>query len=93
MISREGGEFRGVVGWLASEVQGFSCQLRRQGPEFDGGHRTFGDLACFDAGGVVLVHPARLEQGENSSSCPMLFGIEEHPTDNLQTKWAELFVV
>ena len=58
MISREGGEIRGVVGWFWSRVQGFCFRLPRQGPEFDGEDRFFDGLGCFDAGGVVLVHPA-----------------------------------
>jgi hypothetical protein len=55
------------------------------------GFSTVSDVLTQEESFLSIQH--RLEQGENSSSCPMLFGIEEHPTDNLQTKWAELFVV
>ena len=55
------------------------------------GFSTVSDVLTQEESFLSIQH--RLEQGENSSSCQMLFGIEEHPTDNLQTKWAELFVV
>jgi hypothetical protein len=55
------------------------------------GFSTVSDVLTQEESFLSIQH--RLEQGENSSSCQMLFGIEEHPTDNLQTTWAELFVV
>jgi hypothetical protein len=85
--------FEGLLAGFGAECRNFASGYRGKvrNSMVEIGFSTVSDVLTQEESFLSIQH--RLEQGENSSSCQTLFGIEEHPTDNLQTKWAELFVL
>jgi hypothetical protein len=85
--------FEGLLAGFGAECRNFASGYRGKvrNSMVEIGFSTVSDVLTQEESFLSIQH--WLERGGNNSNCHTLFGIEEHPTDNLQTKWAELFVV
>jgi hypothetical protein len=85
--------FKGLLAGLRAERRDFPAGYRGtvRNSMVDIGLSAASDVLAQEEPFLSIQH--WLERGGNNSNCHTLFGIEEHPTDNLQTKWAELFVL